>query len=247
LIELRRLVYTIQDRHILRGVDMRVERGETFAVVGYSGVGKSTLLKCIAGLLEPASGEVIIDGVNIVGMPESKLRPIRAKIGMVFQNAALFDSLTVYENVSFGLRHQRKLPEDEIRKIVAEKLALVGLSNTENLYPSQLSGGMQKRVGIARALAVNPEILLYDEPTSGLDPVMSAVIGDLIVRLRDNLGVTTVVVSHDVVLTKKVANRIGMLHRGRICMVGTWDEIETTDNPVVRQFISGSIEGPVKV
>jgi len=247
LIELRRLVYTIQDRHILRGVDMRVERGETFAVVGFSGVGKSTLLKCIAGLIEPTSGEVIIDGVNIVGMAESKLRSVRAKIGMAFQNAALFDSLTVYENVSFGLRHQRRLPEDEIRRIVAEKLALVGLSNTEDLYPSQLSGGMQKRVGIARALAVDPEILLYDEPTSGLDPVMAAVIGDLIIRLRDKLGVTSVVVAHDVALTKKVANRIGMLYGGRICMVGTWAEIAATDNPVVRQFIDGRVEGPVKV
>lgn len=247
MIELRRLVYTIQDRHILRGVDMRVERGETFSVVGFSGVGKSTLLKCIAGLIEPTSGEVIIDGVNIVGMPENKLRSVRSKIGMAFQNAALFDSLTVYENVSFGLRHQRRLPEDEIRRIVAEKLALVGLSNTENLYPSQLSGGMQKRVGIARALAVDPEILLYDEPTSGLDPVMAAVIGDLIISLRDKLGVTSVVVSHDVALTKKVANRIGMLHGGRICMVGTWDEIAATDNPVVRQFIDGRVEGPVKV
>ncbi len=247
MIELRRLVYAVQDRPILRGVDMRVERGETFAVVGFSGAGKSTLLKCVAGLLEPTSGEVIIDGVNIVGMPEHRLKDVRAKIGMVFQNAALFDSLTVYENVSFGLRRQRKMSEDEIRSVVAEKLALVGLSNTEDLYPSQLSGGMQKRVGIARALAVNPQILLYDEPTSGLDPVMSAVIGDLIVRLRDKLEVTSVVVSHDVALAKKTANRIGMLYKGKMCMVGDWEEFESTNNPVVRQFIDGSVQGPVKV
>lgn len=215
--------------------------------MGMSGVGKSTLLKCIAMLVRPTGGEIMIEGQEITGLNETRLRDIRRKIGMVFQYAALFDSLNVYENVSFGLRRHRRLNEDEIRAIATEKLSLVGLSGTENLMPSQLSGGMQKRVGLARALALDPPILLYDEPTAGLDPITAATISRLIVRMRDQLGVTSVIVSHDLALIKQVANRAGMLHRGKIVQVGTWDEMEKSENPVVKQFIEGSTEGPIRL
>ena len=232
---------------ILRRLDLDVERGETFAVMGMSGVGKSTLLKCIAGLISATSGEVIVDGVDIARLRESQLREVRRKIGMVFQYAALFDSMNVFDNVAFGLRRHRRMSEDELRAAVAEKLSLVGLAGTEELMPAQLSGGMQKRVGLARALALDPPILLYDEPTIGLDPITAATISKLIVEMRDRLGVTSVVVSHDLSLIGKVANRIGMLHRGKIISVGTWDEMRQSDNPVVRQFMEGSSEGPIKL
>jgi phospholipid/cholesterol/gamma-HCH transport system ATP-binding protein len=166
---------------------------------------------------------------------------------MVFQNAALFDSLNVFENVVFGLRHHFKMSESELRTVAAEKLALVGLSGMENFMPSQLSGGMQKRVGLARALALNPEILLYDEPTAGLDPITAATISEQIVRMRDQLGVTSVVVTHDLPVIKQVSSRVGMLHRGKIIEVGTWAEMEKSENPIVRQFIEGSTEGPIRL
>ncbi|MBI2843227.1 MAG: ABC transporter ATP-binding protein [Armatimonadetes bacterium] len=247
LITLRQLSYRVSGKMVLRNLDLFVEQGETFAVMGMSGVGKSTLLKCIGGLIQPTSGHVIVDGVDIAGLSESHLRQVRRKIGMVFQYAALFDSLNVYENVAFGLRRHMRMNEADMRAAVAERLALVGLSGTEPLMPSQLSGGMQKRVGLARALALDPPILLYDEPTSGLDPITAATIAELIVRTRDQLGVTSVVVSHDVALIKRVANRIGMLHRGKIVQAGTRQEMEESDNPVVRQFMEGSTEGPIKL
>jgi phospholipid/cholesterol/gamma-HCH transport system ATP-binding protein len=237
----------VEGRTILRRLDLKIEKGETFAVMGMSGVGKSTLLKCIAGLVQPTSGELIVDGQDIVRMDEARLRDVRRKIGMVFQYAALFDSLTVFENVAFGLRKHRRMSEADLRTVVEEKLSLVGLAHTQSLMPSQLSGGMQKRVGLARALALDPPILLYDEPTSGLDPVTAATIGELIVRMRDKLGVTSVVVSHDVSLIKRVANRIGMLYSGKIIAVGTREEMEQSDNPIVRQFMEGSTEGPIKL
>ncbi|MEN6522014.1 MAG: ABC transporter ATP-binding protein [Armatimonadota bacterium] len=247
MITINHLSYRVSGKTVLRRLDLKIERGETFAVMGMSGVGKSTLLKCIAMLIRPGAGEVIIEGQNIAAMPERRLRDVRRKVGMVFQYAALFDSLNVYENVSFGLRRHRQLSEDEIRAVVSEKLALVGLSGTEDKMPSQLSGGMQKRVGLARALALDPQILLYDEPTAGLDPITAATISNLIVRMRDQLGVTSVVVAHDLALIKHVSNRVGMLHSGRIVQVGTWDEMEKSENPVVKQFIAGSTEGPIKL
>jgi len=247
LITLNQLSYRVSGKTVLRWLDLEVEQGETFAVMGMSGVGKSTLLKCISGLLRPTGGEVIVDGVDIARLSETRVREIRRKIGMVFQYAALFDSMNVFENVAFGLRRHRRMSERELRAAVVERLALVGLSGTEKLMPAQLSGGMQKRVGLARALALDPPILLYDEPTSGLDPITAATISELIVRMRDRLGVTSVVVSHDIELIKRVANRIGMLHRGKIITAGTREEIETSDNPVVRQFLEGSAEGPIKL
>jgi phospholipid/cholesterol/gamma-HCH transport system ATP-binding protein len=241
------LRFAVGKKAILDGVNLTVEKGETLAVMGMSGVGKSTLLKCVGGLLRPTSGNVIIDGTDIARMSETDLDSIRIRIGMVFQYAALFDSLSVFENVAFGLRRHRRLTENQIAQIVREKLAMVGLPNTENLMPGELSGGMQKRVGLARALALNPEIILYDEPTAGLDPITSATIAELIVKTRDQLGVTSIVVSHDIPAIKRVANRIAMLHGGRIVAVGNVEDMEKSPDPVVKQFMTGSTTGPIQI
>jgi len=241
------LSYRISGHSILRRVDLTVEKGETMAVMGMSGAGKSTLLKCMAGLQRPTGGQMMIEGTDIARMPEDDLDKVRRRIGMVFQYAALFDSLNVYENVSFGLRRHNHPTEEAIAEIVRAKLSMVGLPRTETLMPSQLSGGMQKRVGLARALAMEPDIVLYDEPTAGLDPITSATIADLIIKTRDQVGVTSVVVTHDVPTIKRVASRIAMLHRGRIIAVGTAEEMENSDDPAVRQFMSGSTEGPIQI
>lgn len=246
LITIKQLSYRIDGRTILRQLDLNVDQCETFAVMGMSGMGKSTMLKCIAGLIKPTSGEILIDGVDISQMSERRLRAVRRKIGMVFQYAALFDSMTVFENVAFGLRKHERLNDEELKSEVSERLALVGLTGVEHLLPAQLSGGMQKRVGLARALALNPPILLYDEPTAGLDPITASTISKLIVRMREQLGVTSLVVTHDLALIKDVATRVGMLHRGKIVEVGTWDEMENSTNPIVRQFMSGGHDGPIK-
>lgn len=246
LITLLGLSYRIGGRTILRRLDLAVERGETMAVMGMSGVGKSTLLKCVAGLVRPTSGQVIIGSMDIARMPEGSLRNVRRTMGMVFQYAALFDSLTVFENVAFGLRRHTRMNEGEIRAAVAEKLGKVGLAGAEDLMPSELSGGMQKRVGLARALALDPQILLYDEPTSGLDPVTGASIDELIIRMRDDLCVTSVIVSHDIASITRVADKIAMLHQGRIMAVGTPDEMRNSENETVRQFMEGKTEGPIK-
>lgn len=247
MISVRQLSYRISGHSILRRVDLEVKKGETVAVMGMSGAGKSTLLKCIAGLQRPTGGQLLIDDMDIARMPEKDLEKIRRKMGMVFQYAALFDSLNVYDNVSFGLRRHNRLPEDKIAEIVADKLAMVGLPRTERLMPSELSGGMQKRVGLARALAMNPDILLYDEPTAGLDPITSATIAELIVKMRDELGVTSVLVSHDIPTITRVSNKIAMLHRGRISAVGTVEEMLNSEDGIVKQFITGSTEGPIQI
>ncbi len=241
------LSYRVGGKTILRRVDLHVEKGETVAVMGMSGAGKSTMLKCLAGLLRPSAGRILIGDVDIARMRESQLDAVRRRIGMVFQYAALFDSLNVYENVSFGLRRHTQLTEQEMVETVRRKLAVVGLPRTEQLMPAELSGGMQKRVGLARALALDPEIVLYDEPTAGLDPITSATIAELIAKTRDELGVTSVVVSHDIPTIKRVSNRIAMLHEGRIVAIGTVEEMENHPNPVVKQFMEGSTEGPIRI
>ncbi|NLN76326.1 MAG: ABC transporter ATP-binding protein [Armatimonadetes bacterium] len=228
-------------------LDIKIEQGETVAVMGMSGAGKSTLLKCIAGLLSPSAGRLLLDGIDIAGMREAELNSIRRRIGMVFQYAALFDSLNVYENVSFGLRRHHSLPETKVREVVQEKLSMVGLPGTQSLMPSELSGGMQKRVGLARALAMEPDILLYDEPTAGLDPITSATIADLIIKTRDEVGATSIVVSHDLPTIKRISSKIAMLHRGRIIAMGTVEEMADSDNPAVRQFMAGSTQGPIQI
>jgi phospholipid/cholesterol/gamma-HCH transport system ATP-binding protein len=247
VITVNELSYRVSGKSILRRVDLAVDKGETVAVMGMSGAGKSTLLKCVGGLLRPTGGRVMIDGTDIARMGETELDSIRRRIGMVFQYAALFDSLTVYENVSFGLRRHTGLSEPEIADVAAARLSMVGLPRTEHLMPAQLSGGMQKRVGLARALAMDPEIVLYDEPTAGLDPITSATIAELIVKAREEFGVTSVVVSHDIPTIKRVANRIAMLHDGKIVAVGTVEEMVQHVNPVVTQFMEGRTDGPIQI
>lgn len=246
-IEVRDLRYTVGEKEVLKGVTLGVPPGEILCVMGMSGCGKTTLLHCIGGLTEATSGEIRIGESQIVGMKESKLNTVRERMGMVFQYAALFDSLSVFENVAFGLRRRRHLPFDEIKKIVAEKLALVGMTGTEELFPSQLSGGMAKRVGLARATALSPEILLYDEPTSGLDPVIASVVDELIMQMRDKLGVTSIVVSHNITSIFRISDKIAMLHDGQVLATGTPEEIQNCDNPIVRQFIEGKSSGPIEV
>jgi phospholipid/cholesterol/gamma-HCH transport system ATP-binding protein len=232
---------------VLDGVDLEAPAGEITAVMGVSGSGKTSLLKCMAGLARPNSGEIWIGETNIAPLRESELNRERRRIGMVFQYAALFDSMTVYDNVAFGLRHQQRLPEAQVRARVRELLASVGLEQTERAMPAELSGGMRKRVGLARALATGPEVLFYDEPTSGLDPVVTGVIDSLIVRVRDQFGVTSVVVSHDIGSILRTCDHVAMLHEGRIAAFGTAEEIRTSEEPLVRQFLDGRPEGPIRV
>ena len=233
-------------KNILRRLNLEVSKGETVAVMGISGSGKSTLLKCLSGLLKPTAGRVLIDGKDITPLTEDQMSPIRRRIGMVFQYSALFDSLTIFDNVAFGLRRHTRLTDARLREVVRQKLALVGLPGVEERYPSELSGGMQKRAALARALALDPDILLYDEPTSGLDPIMATAIDELITGMRDELSVTTVLVSHDVASIFRVASRAAMLHQGRIIAEGTPEEIRQTDNETVRQFIEGQCTGPIR-
>lgn len=234
-------------KEVLAGVDLQVEAGEIVSVMGISGGGKTSLLKCLAGLQRPTAGSIRIGDIDLTTLSETELNRRRRCLGMVFQYAALFDSLTVYENVVFGLRHHTRTPERELRRIAEERLSAVGMEGTEDLYPAQLSGGMRKRVGLARALAVDPEVVFYDEPTSGLDPVVARVIDDLIVRTRDTLGVTSVVVSHNVESVLRTSDRVALLHAGRIVEAGTPREIRASENPVVRQFIEGRADGPIQI
>jgi phospholipid/cholesterol/gamma-HCH transport system ATP-binding protein len=226
-------------KHVLQGFTLEVDEGETMVIIGYSGTGKSVAIKHIVGLLCPDRGTVFVDGLEVPELPREELYALRARIGYVFQFAALFDSMTVGENVAMALRKERKLTESEIRERVAESLALVDLPGNENKFPAELSGGMRKRVGIARAIAKRPKYILYDEPTTGLDPVTSAVIDELMVRMREKLGVTSVVITHDMRSAYTVGTRIAMLYEGKVQQVGTVDEIRNTTDPIVRQFIEG--------
>lgn len=230
---------------VLRGVNLRVEQGESMTVIGGSGSGKSVLIKHIIGLLFPDRGKVVVDGQNLNALDYGALNEIRKKFGMLFQMAALFDSLSVWENVGFGLRQHTKLKERDIRDIATQKLALVGLKDVEDKMPADLSGGMRKRVGLARAIAMDPAIILYDEPTTGLDPITADSINDLIVDLRKKLGVTSVSITHDMHSAYKISDRIAMLYKGEILEVGTPEQIKETENPIVRQFITGSAVGPI--
>ncbi|MEK6652233.1 MAG: ABC transporter ATP-binding protein, partial [Nitrospirota bacterium] len=233
--------------HVLRGASLKVEKGESMVVIGGSGSGKSVLIKHIIGTLKPDKGSVLIDGVDIATLSENELYETRKRFGMLFQMAALFDSMRVWENVAFALMRHGKLKENDAKEIAIEKLRMVGLVGVENLMPSELSGGMKKRVGLARAIAHEPEILLYDEPTTGLDPIMADAINDLIIEMKQKLSVTSVAITHDMHSAYKIADRIAMLYQGRIIEIGTPDEIKNTGNAIVRQFITGSAVGPIKV
>jgi len=233
--------------YVLRGVDLDVREGESMVVIGGSGSGKTVLIKCIIGLMDPDEGKIYVDDLEITSLSEKRKNEVRKKFGMLFQWGALFDSMTVWENVGFGLRHQTHLKDEEIKRIAIEKLALVGLRNIENLMPSELSGGMKKRVSLARAIATEPEILLYDEPTTGIDPIMADAINDLIIQMREKLNVTSIAITHDMKSAYKIGDRIAMLFQGRIIEVGTPEEIRNSSNPIVQQFIEGRSEGPIKI
>jgi len=239
MIEVRNLTKRFGSNPVLKDVSFRIEKGESVVIIGRSGCGKSVLLKHLIGLLQPDAGQVLIEGEGIVGMGERELLRVRRKFGMLFQSAALFDSMTVAENVGFAFRRERALPNREIRQRVAEVLEMVDLPGIENKKPSELSGGMRKRVGLARAIIYRPAIVLYDEPTTGLDPIVSDSIDQLILRVRDRLSVTTVVVTHDMRSTRRLGQRILMLHNRQIYAAGTADEIFHSSDPIVRRFIEG--------
>jgi phospholipid/cholesterol/gamma-HCH transport system ATP-binding protein len=230
---------------VLRGVNLEIERGETMVIIGQSGSGKSVLIKHLIGLIKPDRGEVYIDGAEITRLKETELHKVTRKFGMLFQGSALFDSMTVAQNVGFGLERYMNFPPQKINELVMESLAKVGLRGVESLMPHELSGGMKKRVGLARAIAYNPEIILYDEPSTGIDPIRADAINDLINMMKKEMGVTSVAITHDMKSSYKVADRIAMLHEGRIIEIGTPDEIRKTQNPVIQQFIHGRATGPI--
>lgn len=239
MIEVRDLQKIFGAQTVLDGISFQIENGESVAIIGRSGCGKSVLLKHLIGLMKPDSGDVLIDGENIVPMDERQLLRVRQKFGMVFQGAALFDSMTVKENVAFALRRNSKMTDGEISKRVAHALEVVNLSGTENKSPAELSGGMRKRVGLARAIVYEPQILLYDEPTTGLDPIVSDSIDQLIIHVRDELKVTSVVVTHDMRSARRVGNHVIMLHRGKVQANCAPENLFSSTDPIVRQFVDG--------
>lgn len=247
MIKLSGLYKSFGSKVVLKGLDLDVTKGESRVIIGGSGSGKSVILKHIIGIMKPDAGSVFIEGAEISGLKGSELYEIRKKFGMLFQMAALFDSMSVWENVGFALLRQRSMKPREIREIAIEKLRMVGLVGVADLMPSELSGGMKKRVGLARAIAHDPEILLYDEPTTGLDPITADAINDLIIETGERLSVTSVTITHDMTSAFKIAQRISMLYDGRIIETGSPEEIRNTSNPVVRQFITGSAAGPINV
>lgn len=245
MIKISDVYKNFEDKKVLNGVNLEINKGESVVIIGRSGCGKSILLKLIIGIMKSDKGQILIDGVDVSKLKERELNSFRRKFGMLFQGAALFDSLSVGENVAFGLKEQKKFHQDFIDQVVVEKLKLVGLPGAERLKPAELSGGMRKRVGLARAIAVNPEIVLYDEPTTGLDPIMADAIDSLISDLNRSLKVTSVSVTHDMRSAYKIADRIAMLYEGKVIFYGTPDEIRNTTDPVVKQFVTGSSQGPI--
>ncbi len=238
MIKIEDLYKGFDEKLVLRGVNLEIRKGEVMVIVGVSGCGKSVLLKHIIGLMTPDRGRVMVNGTEISSLNRKDLYRARQGFGMLFQSAALFDSMTVYENVSLALTEHTKLSEVDKRGIVKDKLDLVGLAGTEELYPAELSGGMRKRVGLARAICMEPAVVLYDEPTTGLDPIIADTINDLIVRLQERLSITSVVVTHDMRSAFMVADRIAMLSEGQIRFAGSAEQIEKSDDPVVREFLS---------
>ncbi len=245
MIEIIDLHKKLSGQPVLKGIDLVINRGETITIIGRSGEGKSVLLKHIIGLFRPDSGSIFIDGEDITRHKTSDLYRLRRRFGVLFQGSALFDSLTVGENVGLALREHKVFPEFEIRRIVAEKLARVDLKDVENKKPAELSGGMKKRVGLARAIAMSPEYILYDEPTTGLDPITADSINDLIVQLKTDLKITSIAVTHDMASAYKISDRIAMLFNGKIIATGTPDEIKNSDSEAVQQFVTGKAKGPI--
>lgn len=245
MIEIKNLSKSFNEHKVLDNLTLTINTGETTVIIGPSGCGKSVLLRLIIGILRPDSGEIIIGGCDITKMEEKALNRLRLKFGMLFQGAALFDSLTVGENVGLGLCRNTNWGELSIARRVKECLEMVGLKDIEDIMPSELSGGMKKRVGLARAICMSPDIILYDEPTTGIDPIMGAAINGLIKELHDKLKVTSIAVTHDMVSAYKIADRIAMLYEGKIIEVCPPEQIKSTNNPVVRQFINGDTRGPI--
>lgn len=245
MIELINIHKSFGAQTVLNGLNLKVPAGKITAIIGPSGEGKSVLLKHMIGLLSPDQGDVLVEGTSIVGLRHSQLNLVREKFAMVFQNAALFDSMTVYENIAFPLEEKTSLNRTEINVQVETALQEVGLKNVNHKYPDELSGGMKKRVGIARALLLKPEIVLFDEPTTGLDPVIRRAIHQLIKQTQEKFGFTAVIVSHDIPDIFEVAHHVAMLYQGEILQFGTSEEIQGSQHPVVKQFISGSLDGPI--
>jgi len=247
VIEVRGLKKRFEDLVVLDGVDLDVREGETLVIIGRSGSGKSVLVKHLVGLLKPDAGTVRMGDTEVTELSGGALYAHRRRFGYLFQSAALFDSLSVGGNVGLGLREHRVAGEAAIRRVVAEKLALVGLEGIEDKKPAELSGGMKKRVGLARAIAMDPEVVIYDEPTTGLDPIMADVINELILDLQRRLDITSIVVTHDMTSARKIADRIAMLFEGRIIFDGDPGALDRCEDPVVRQFVEGRSRGPIQM
>ncbi len=247
MIEIRDLHKRFGSHEVLTGVNLVIENGQSVVVIGQSGCGKSVLLKHIVALLRPDEGTVLVDGQDIFELNRTELMKFRKRIGVLFQSGALFDSMTVAENVGFSLKESLRMKRGRIKDIVDEKLSLVGLTDAGNKMPAEMSGGMKKRAALARAIASEPDIILYDEPTTGLDPVTGAMINELVVNVHKKLGVTTIAVTHDMASAYQIADRIVMLFGGKVIWDGTPDEISKTDDEKVKQFIHGSSTGPISV
>jgi phospholipid/cholesterol/gamma-HCH transport system ATP-binding protein len=247
-VELRGVKKRFGPKVVLDGVDLKIARGQSLVVIGGSGTGKSVMIKCVLGILKPDAGQIFVDGQEVTRLSGRARDLVLKKFGMLFQGAALFDSLPVWENVAFGLIQGRGVPRAQAKDIAMDKLAKVGLGpDVAMLSPAELSGGMQKRVGLARAIAADPEIIFFDEPTTGLDPIMADVINDLIVTTVRDMGVTTLSITHDLVSARKIADRIAMLYRGKIIWDGPTSEIDASGNAYVDQFIHGRAEGPIRM
>lgn len=246
MIEFNDVYKAFNSKKVLSGFDLAVEKGETFVIIGQSGIGKTVALRHIAGLIEPDSGDVVIDGVKMNGAPAEVKRRLRERMGVLFQSGALLNWMSVEENIALPLVEHRRYPKKQIEEVVRDKLSLLQLTDARQKTISEISGGMKKRVALARLLVLNPEILLWDEPTTGLDPVMSMVINDLIRRMQREFNVTSLVVTHDMKSALYVGDRIGMLYGGRLVETGTPEEIRNTANPIVFQFINGELDGPIK-
>ena len=247
MIQLTDLHKSFGSQKVLNGLNLTIPDGQITAIIGPSGEGKSVLLRHIIGLMQPDSGQITVDGENIIGIRRSEMNRIREKFGMLFQNAALFDSMNVFENVAFPLQEKTSLSKDEIRTRVLSALEDVGLRNVEQKFTDELSGGMKKRVGLARALLLNPKIILFDEPTTGLDPIIKRAIHQLIKETHQKFGFTAVIVSHEIPDIFDIAQNVAMLFRGEMLQFGTADEIRNSTHPVVKQFISGSLDGPIQM